>query len=157
MPQSAIARRFLAQFSSARQDDERITFISISAIENALESQRDQLPLLVPVALGTGIICWQFGGNAALPAIVCGAAAATCFAAYSGVQYRIARMMLWAALLFCAGFLAISVKSGLTANDALKRPEILTFNGYVESVEDVSARELCLKPAGMASCHSASA
>jgi competence protein ComEC len=142
MPQSAIARRFLAQFSSARQADELITFISISAIENALEAQRDQLPLLVPVGLGAGIIGWQFGGEGELPAIFCAAAATGCFAAYLGIQYRVARTLLWAALLFCLGFLAISVKSSLVSGDALKRPTIITFNGYVESVEDVSARGL---------------
>ena len=141
-PQSAIARRFLAQFSSARQADEPLSFISISVIENALEAQRDQLPLLVPVGLAAGIIGWQFGGDAALPALFCAAAGFALVAFAIGLHYRCARLLLWAAILFCAGFLAISVKSSLVADAALQRPKIVTFNAHVESVEDVSARGL---------------
>ena len=141
-PQSAIARRFLAQFSSARQADEPISFISISVIENALEAQRDQLPLLVPVGLGAGIIGWQFGGDAALPAVLCAAAGFALFAVYWGLHYRCARMLLWAAVLFGLGFLAIAGKSSLVASAALQKPKIVTFNARVESVEDVSARGL---------------
>ena len=141
-PQSAIARRFLAQFWSARQADEPISFISISVIENALEAQRNQLPLLVPVGLGVGIIGWQFGGDAALPAVLCAAAGFALLAVYLGLHFRCARVLLWAAVLFSLGFLAIAGKSSLVASAALQRPKIVTFNAHVESVEDVSARGL---------------
>jgi competence protein ComEC len=141
-PQSAIARRFLAQFSSARQADEQISFASISVVENALEAQRDQLPLLVPIGLGGGIIGWQFGGDAALPAVLCAAAGFALLAVTLGLQYRSARMLLWVAILFSLGFVAIATKSSLLANEALQRPKIVTFNAKVESVEDVSARGL---------------
>ncbi len=141
-PQSAIARRFLAQFSPSRQADERISFDSISVIENALEAQRDQLPLLVPIGLGAGIIGWQFGGDAALPAVLCAAAGFALLAVTIGLQYRCARVLLWAAILFSLGFLAIAAKSSLVASAALQKPKIVTFNAHVESVEDVSARGL---------------
>jgi competence protein ComEC len=141
-PQSAIARRFLAQFSSARQADEPISFISISVIEKVLEAQRDQLPLLVPVGLGSGIIGWQFGGDAALPAVLCAAAGFALLTVYLGLHYRCTRLLLWAAVLFSLGFLAIAAKSSLVASAPLQRPKIVTFNARVESVEDVSARGL---------------
>ena len=141
-PQSAIARRFLAQFSSARQADEPISVISISVIENAFEAQRDQLPLLVPVGLGTGIIGWQFGGDAALPAVLCAAAGFTLLAVFVGLHFRCARVLLWAAILFSIGFLAIAGKSSLVSEEVLSRPKIVTFNAYVKSVEDVSSRGL---------------
>ena len=142
MPQSAIARRPLAQFSPARQDDEQISSAAILKIENALEAQRDQLPLLVPVALGAGIVGWQFGGDAALPAFLCAAAGFALLAGYVGLRYRYARLLLWAAILVSIGFLGIAGKSNLVANKALQRPQIATFNARVESVEDVSARGL---------------
>lgn len=142
MPQSAIARRFLAQFSSARQAGEPISYVMVSMLENALETQRDQLPLLVPVGLGAGIIAWQFGGDAALPIVLCAAAGFALLAVYFGLYYRCARVLLWAAVLFSIGFLAIAAKSNFVAETALQRPKIVTFNAHVESVEDVSARGL---------------
>lgn len=141
-PPSTIARRFLAQFWSARQADEPISFASISVVENALETQRDQLPLLVPVGLGVGIVGWQFGGDAALPAVLCAAAGFGLLAVTMGLHYRCARVLLWAATLFSLGFLAIAGKSSLVASAALQKPKIVTFNAHVESVEDVSARGL---------------
>jgi competence protein ComEC len=142
MPQSAIARRSLAQFSSARQDDEAISAAAILKIESALEAQRDQLPLLVPIGLAAGIIAWQFGGDAAMLIVLCAAAGFGLLAIYLGMQYRGARVLLWAAILFSIGFLAIAAKSSLVANETLQRPKIVSFNARVESVEDVSARGL---------------
>ena len=139
-PQSAIARGFLAQFSSARQADEPISFASFSAVENALEAQRDQLPLLVPVGLGAGIIGWQFGGDAALLATLCAAAGLALLSVAMGLHYRFSRMLIWTAILLSVGFLAIAGKSNLVAGAALQRPKILIFNAHVESVQDVSAR-----------------
>ncbi len=142
MPQSAIARRFLAQFSSARQADEPISSASVLVIENALEMQRDQLPLLAPIGLGAGIIGWQFSGDAALLTFICAAAGLALLAVYMGLHYRCARVLLWASILFSVGFLAIAGKSHWVASEALQRPKIVTFNARVESVEDVSARGL---------------
>jgi competence protein ComEC len=153
MPQSAIARRSLAQFSSARQDDEQISFAAILKIENALEAQRDQLPLLVPVGLAAGIVAWQFGGDAAMLMVLCAATGFALLAVYVGLRYRFARVLLWAAILVSIGFMAIAVKSSVVANEALERPKILSFNARVQSIEDVSARGLVryvLKTAGHA-------
>lgn len=140
MPQSAIARGFLAQFWPARQADERSVFLSISAVENALERQRDQLPLLVPVGLGAGITIWQLVGNAALWPLLMAAAGLLLIAAWIGMQSRSGRLLIWAALLVVTGFSAVGFKSSMVAGDRLDRPIVATFNGRIESVEDVSAR-----------------
>ncbi len=140
IPQSSIARGFLAQFYAARQADESRSFASLSAVEDALENQRDQLPLLVPVGLGAGIVCWQLGGENNWPVIVSSVSGFLFIAAYLGVQFRLARMLFWAVMLFCLGFGAIAVKSRIVMSDRLEKPSISTINARVESVEDISAR-----------------
>jgi competence protein ComEC len=142
MPHSAIARGFLAQFSSARQADERSSSQFIARIEIALEAQRDRLPLLVPVGLGIGIIGWQIGGEAMLPIFGCALAGMALIALWIGLHRRLAQLIFWAIILIAIGFTAITVKSALVAPDTLKRPWIGTFNGRIESIEDVSARDI---------------
>jgi competence protein ComEC len=139
MPQSAIARGFLAQFSLARQAGDGGW---LEWIECTLDSQRDRLPLLVPVALGLGIIFWQFGGDRAWAAVLCGALGTLLLAWQLGFQYRLARMMGYAAALVCLGFVAIMFRSATVASSPLEKPWIGTFNARVESIEDVSAREI---------------
>ncbi|MFM2410486.1 MAG: hypothetical protein RL481_1314, partial [Pseudomonadota bacterium] len=140
MPQSAIARGFLAQFSPARQADERADFLSISAVEAALEKQRDQLPLLVPVGLGMGIGLWQLAGDAALWPLALAAAGMAMIGAWAGLQYRLSQLVLWAALLLLLGFGAIALRSHNMAGERLEKPLVATMNARIESVEDVSAR-----------------
>jgi competence protein ComEC len=140
MPQNAIARGFLAQFSTARQAVESGSFFSVSAIENALEKQRDQLALLSPVGLGTGIVVWQLGGDGVFPALLCAIAGFLILSLYLGLQYRLARIMLWGSALMAFGFGAIAAKSALVASTPLEKPWVGTLNGRILSVEDVSSR-----------------
>jgi competence protein ComEC len=139
MPQSAIARGFLAQFWLARQADDGGW---LHRIESALDNQRDRLPLLVPVALGIGIIFWQMGGDKALLPLFCGALGTGLLAWQIGWHNRLARVLAFGVMLMCVGFGAIMAKSALVAAEPLKKPWIGTFNGRVESVEDVSARDI---------------
>ncbi len=139
MPQSAIAGSFLAQFSLARQATDSG---ALAAIERALDVQRDRLPLLAPVGLGLGISIWQFKGDGAWLSVLLAALALLIFAQQIGYQRRLAKLFAVGALLVCAGFATIMVKSTLLAAPALERPWTGTFNGRVESVEDVSARNI---------------
>jgi competence protein ComEC len=139
MPQSAIARGFLAQFSLARQAGDGGW---LTRIECALDNQRDRLPLLVPVALGFGIIIWNFGGDRAWIAVVCGAVGVLLLAWQLGFQYRVAQVAGYAAVLICIGFAAIMFRSTTVASVPLEKPWIGIFNARVESIEDVSAREI---------------
>jgi competence protein ComEC len=142
MPQSAIARGFLAQFSPARQAGEMRTFAFAAIIENAMEKQRDRLPLLAPVGLGSGIILWQLAGSAVWPTILCAAAGFILIALWLGLQQRAGRLIFWAAMLMCIGFGAIALKSYTVSNAPLGEMWIGTLNASVESIEDISAREL---------------
>jgi competence protein ComEC len=142
MPQNAIARGFLAQFSSARQAYENSSFDVISKVESALQTQRDRLPLLVPVGVGVGITVWQLGGLAMLPALGCALCGLMLLAFWMGLDSRIARLMIWTVILSAIGFAAVTAKSALVAPETLNKPWIGTFNGRIESVEDVSARDI---------------
>lgn len=139
-PPKAIARSFLAQFSRARQDDAALLPRMVSAIEKALENQRGQLPLLVPVGLGMGIFLWQVGGDTRWPALALGALGLLVLALVAGTHLRLSRVMLWAALLIPAGFAAIAIKSAFVSHIVLERPVVTTLNGRIETVEDVTAR-----------------
>jgi competence protein ComEC len=142
MPPDTITRGFLAQFSGAGQDDVGGLNRSIMGIETWLESQRSQLPLLVPVGLGVGIVFWQLGGGALWPVIACLAAGMGLLAMAIGWQHRLSRLLIWSAALLLVGFGAIAGRSAYVSHEVLAKPIIVTFNGRIESVEDVSARGL---------------
>jgi competence protein ComEC len=137
MPQSAIARSFLAQFSLARQATDGGW---LDRVELALESQRDRLALLVPVGLGFGILLWQSRGDGAWISLLSGGLGLLLITWQIGSQRRLAQVMAIGAILMCAGFAAIMVKSAMVASEPIKKPWIGTFHGRVETVEDVSAR-----------------
>jgi competence protein ComEC len=151
MPRSAIARGFLAQFSLARQADVTPPSATLFAVEAVLEKQRDQLPLLVPIGLGMGIIGWQLGGQSMAPVFALASAGLLLLAAWLGFQTRIARLLGLAVILFGIGFTAIALKSGQSGAQPIAKPWSGTMNGQIESVEDVSARGIVryvLKTAG---------
>jgi competence protein ComEC len=137
MPQSAIARGFLAQFSLARQAADGGW---LDAVERALESQRDRLALLVPVGLGLGILLWQMRGDAAWMPLLCGVLGLLLIAWQAGSQRRLAQIIAIGAMLICVGFAAIMIKSAMVASAPIEKPWIGTFSGRVETVEDASAR-----------------
>lgn len=139
MPQSAIARGFLAQFSLARQAGDGAW---LEAAERALDGQRDRLPLLLPVGLGLGIIVWQLGGDLAGLPLLCGASGVAVLAWHLGFQSRFAKLLAIGAILVCLGFAAIMAKSALIGAKPIEKPWIGTLNARVESVEDVSARDI---------------
>jgi competence protein ComEC len=109
-------------------------------VENALEKQRDQLPLLVPIGLGLGIIIWQIGGDGFWPILACFLGGWALFALRLGTHFRAARLMLWFSLLVGTGFASIAIKSWWVGGDRLQRPVITTLYARVETVENVSAR-----------------
>ncbi|MFN5644556.1 MAG: hypothetical protein ACK450_08180, partial [Sphingomonadales bacterium] len=70
-----------------------------SAVDDWLDSEREQLPLFIPVALGLGMALWQVqGAAAALPLfLVC--AGCLLFAASAGRETRFGYCLAVAALL----------------------------------------------------------
>ena len=111
-------------------------------IENWLDSERERLPLLVPVGLGSGISFWQVYGpaNGTLFAILC---IGLCGIGLSLRSWtRLSTVLIAGALLLLAGFCIISIKSAIFGATPLERPWIGRIAGKIESVEDVSARDI---------------
>lgn len=114
----------------------------LSLVENWLESEQERLPLLIPVALGFGISIWQVYGAEYwwLVASVC---IGTALLGLSiGSPSRLKGLIFVGALLVGMGFGAITFKSWLYGAAPLERPWIGKLHGRVESIEDVSARNI---------------
>jgi competence protein ComEC len=139
MPQSAIARHFLAQFSLARQAADGGI---LDVIERGLEGQRDRLPLLAPVGLGLGISIWQFRGDGAWLSVLVAALGVLIIARQIGSQHRLGQVAAIGAVLVCTGFAAIMAKSAFVAAQPIEKAWTGTFNGRIDTVEDVSARDM---------------
>lgn len=112
------------------------------AVENWLDRERDQLPLWLPVGTGFGIAIWQFGG----PSIWCGVVAASAslalfsFLVPSGSLSRQIVQMI--ALTSLIGFSLITLRSEAVAQPVLGKLWIGEFYGRVESIENISARNV---------------
>lgn len=114
----------------------------VQSIENWLDSERERLPLLVPVGLASGISFWQVYGpaNGTLFAILC---IGLCGIGLSLRSWtRFSTVLTAGALLLLAGFCIISIKSVMFGAAPLERPWIGRIAGKIESVEDVSARDI---------------
>ncbi len=112
----------------------------LDAMESWLEQERERLPLLVPVGLGTGISLWQmFGGQIGWMLVTtCIGMAALGLSA--GLSTRLSHLVIAAAILVLLGFAIIAAKSALVGTAPLERPWIGRVTGQVQSVEDISAR-----------------
>lgn len=112
------------------------------AIERFLEAERDQLPLWLPVALGSGIAAWFVlpGGTAwqAWLLIMAAIAAAALLAWHGG---RLRRVMLVGAVAGAAGMALIWWRADSVAAPVLSRPVVMDLIGRVERVEVQPARE----------------
>ena len=108
-----------------------------------LERERDQLPLWVPVALGSGIAAWFRLANPAwwLAFVsLCGAVAL--FAIIMGRERRAGKALFWFALLAAIGCALIWYRSWSVAAPVLERPVVTIFNAEIEKVEQVLARDM---------------
>ena len=114
----------------------------LSRIENWLESEQERLPLLIPVALGLGISIWQVFGAEQGWLVACACAGAALLGLSIGPSSRLKGLMHISALLLGLGFGAITFKSWLYGAAPLERPWIGKLHGRVESIEDVSARDI---------------
>jgi competence protein ComEC len=107
-----------------------------------LDSERNQLPLWIPVGLGIGAIIWEHFGNDALWVIlgICASLFAMSFmferAGQAGSVVR------WAAICIVAGFLAIFIRSANIAEPPLEKINISEFYGRIVKVEHISARDV---------------
>ena len=110
-------------------------------VEAVLEQERDQLPLWLPVALGSGIAAWfVLGGPVqwmAWIALMIAVASGSVLLPRSG---RLQRIVLIAAIAGAMGCGAIWARAAWVAAPVLSRPTISAFSGTVEQVEIQAAR-----------------
>ncbi len=113
----------------------------LRSVESWLDTERDQLALWVPVAVGLGIGVWQVLGAAGLYPLLlfCGALAMLAFAA--GLRRRLGRVLLFGGIAVAAGFAAITIKSALVAEPVLTKVWVGELYGRVEKVEMLTARD----------------
>ncbi len=111
-------------------------------VELFLEAQRDQLPLWLPVAFGTGIAAW-FGLSGADQwlAWLCAMAAVLGIALMLDRHGRLRRVMIIASLAGASGIGIAWVRSSAVAEPVLPRPVIAIFSAQVEQVDVQVARD----------------
>ncbi|MFC4292182.1 ComEC/Rec2 family competence protein [Sphingorhabdus arenilitoris] len=112
------------------------------AIEGWIDSERDQWPLWVPVAVGAGIVTWELQGNGALWAVTGLCAALILIAYITGRQSSLMAIIKIAAFCFLAGFLAIYFRSAAVGTPPLKKMWIGEFYGQITKVEHITARDI---------------
>jgi competence protein ComEC len=113
---------------------------STGRLEDWLQSERDRLPLLVPVALGLGVTIWQMAGNGAALMLAALCAGAVLLAASIGFARRTAIVLAAGATLVLSGYATIAFKSATFGAAPLEKPWIGQFNARIKVVEDVAAR-----------------
>ena len=114
-----------------------------AALERWLDSERDQLPLWLPVAVGAGIAAWfvlpdQRSWLAALIAL--GGAGAAALAV--GAGGRASRAILIGALAAASGLILVWAKAERVAAPVLAGAAVVKVSGVVERVEPLAARGL---------------
>lgn len=111
-------------------------------LDHWLEREREQLPLWVPVGIGSGIGVWQVAGDSALfPMLIISASIALLGFAI-GFHQRIARVLVVAALSLLLGFAAISVKSAIVAAPVLQKVWTGSLYGRIDKIEYLGARDV---------------
>ena len=112
----------------------------LNSAEIWLDTERDQLALWLPIAVGLGIGAWQVWGNEGLYPVMllCAASAMLAFAA--GLQGRVGRLLLFAGIAVAVGFAAISIKSASVAEPVLAKVWVGDLYGRIEKVEMLAAR-----------------
>lgn len=112
-------------------------------IERWLETERDQLALWIPVALGTGIAAWFVLPNATQwIAFLLGAVATTFAGAAFPSTARLGRVVMAAGLLAALGCALVWWRAERVAAPVLARPGVFAFTARVERVEPLPARGL---------------
>ena len=109
--------------------------------ESFLERERAQLPPWIAVGFGTGIASWFGLGSAnQWVAFLC-LAVGLAVAGFGLGHGRFERALGWFALSAAVGFVFIWVRADWVAAPRLERPQVVSFEGQVERVETLAARD----------------
>ncbi|WP_235512406.1 MULTISPECIES: ComEC/Rec2 family competence protein [unclassified Sphingomonas] len=127
----------------------------LAALERFAEAERGQLPLWMPVALGSGIAAWfVLPGPAAWAAVLLAGLAVALAGLVVPWGTRTARAITIGGLLVMLGCGLIWWRAERVAAPVLARPVVTAFEARVERVEPLPARELVrltLAPISLAS------
>ncbi|WP_242417367.1 ComEC/Rec2 family competence protein [Sphingomonas panni] len=128
----------------------RPTHRFLGAMEALAEAERGQLPLWMPVALGSGIAAWfLLPGRGAWVAFLLLALSIALAGMVLPWGTRIARAITGAGMLAMLGCALVWWRAERVAAPVLARPVVVAFEGLVERVEPLPAREavrLTLRP-----------
>lgn len=115
----------------------------VAPIEAALEAERDQIALWLPVALGAGIAAWFMlpdrAGWFAAMALFAGVGLAGCAL---GLGRRLGRTLAWAGFAALLGVVLIWARADWVASPRIDRPVVARVTGTIEAAERQPAREL---------------
>lgn len=122
----------------------------LARLEAVAEAERGQLPLWMPVALGVGIAAWfLLPGQGAWVAFLLLALSVALGGMVLPWGTRAARAVAWAGMLAMLGCALVWWRAERVAAPVLARPVVVAFEGRVERVEPLPAREavrLTLRP-----------
>lgn len=110
------------------------------AIDRRLEREREQLPLWLPVGIGSGIGIWQVTGDSGLVPLLILSVSLVFFSVAIGLRRRLARLLVIAAITLIVGFAAISLKSASVAGPVLQKVWTGSLYGRVDKIEYMGAR-----------------
>lgn len=111
-------------------------------METWLDTEKDHLPLWIPVGIGLGIFVWQAVGDAGSIPLTLFSLALLAFAGWIGRERRLFVIMVGLGVTLILGFAAISLRSAVVAEPVL--PKIWTgeFYGRITKVEIITARDV---------------
>lgn len=115
----------------------------LDRLEMQLGTERDQLPLWVPIALGCGISVWfNLAHSDWWTAFLTACLAVVILSSGFGHARRLGKAIFWFSLIAATGCGLIWLRSWSVAAPVLERPVVLFFNAEIEHVEPVLAREM---------------
>lgn len=112
------------------------------AVENWLDRERDQLPLWLPVGIGFGIAIWQSGGTSIWIGVLVTSIALSVFSLLIPLGSRFRQIVQIFSLTLPIGFSLIALRSEAVAQPVLGKIWVGEFYGRVDSVENISARDV---------------
>ena len=114
----------------------------LARLEAGAEAERGQLPLWMPVALGLGIAAWfLLPGPGAWAAFLLLALSVALAGMVLPWGMRTARAVTWAGMLAMLGCALVWWRAERVAAPVLARPVVASFEGVVDRVEPLPARE----------------
>ena len=114
----------------------------LGRVERWLDTEKDHIPLWIPVGMGLGIAVWQYFGDdvAAIMGTFCVAIILSGF--WLGAQYRLSAIAKGIGATLLVGFAVIAMKSAFVGAPVLPKIWIGEFYARIVKVEKLSAREV---------------